>query len=78
MAFDTCDIQRARLSFEPFKRRRLTKLDARKLFGGIEATSVYVRDPDGNLLEFMMYGGDSEATGGERSVEPTNVHGDTK
>ena len=22
---------------------------------GIDATSVYVRDPDGNLLEFMIY-----------------------
>jgi catechol 2,3-dioxygenase-like lactoylglutathione lyase family enzyme len=22
---------------------------------GIEATSVYVRDPDGNLVEFMRY-----------------------
>ena len=24
----------------------------------VEATSVYVRDPDGNLLEFMIYPGD--------------------
>ena len=22
---------------------------------GVDATSVYVRDPDGNLLEFMIY-----------------------
>jgi catechol 2,3-dioxygenase-like lactoylglutathione lyase family enzyme len=42
------------------------------------ATSVYVRDPDGNLLEFMIYRGDSEATGGERSVEPTHGYGDTE
>jgi catechol 2,3-dioxygenase-like lactoylglutathione lyase family enzyme len=41
-----------------------------------EATSVYTRDPDGNLLEFMIYGGDSAATGGERSVEPTHGDGD--
>ena len=41
-----------------------------------EATSVYVRDPDGNLLEFMIYGGDNEATGGERSVGPTHRHGE--
>jgi catechol 2,3-dioxygenase-like lactoylglutathione lyase family enzyme len=25
---------------------------------GVEALSVYVRDPDGNLLEFMIYPGD--------------------
>jgi catechol 2,3-dioxygenase-like lactoylglutathione lyase family enzyme len=32
---------------------------------GVEATSVYVRDPDGNLLEFMIYPADSreERTG---------------
>jgi catechol 2,3-dioxygenase-like lactoylglutathione lyase family enzyme len=24
---------------------------------GVEGTSVYVRDPDGNLLEFITYGG---------------------
>jgi catechol 2,3-dioxygenase-like lactoylglutathione lyase family enzyme len=40
-----------------------------------DAMSVYVRDPDGNLLEFMIYRGDSEATGGERSAEPTHSHG---
>jgi catechol 2,3-dioxygenase-like lactoylglutathione lyase family enzyme len=39
-----------------------------------EGTSVYVRDPDGNLLEFMRYGDDSAATGGERSVESTNEY----
>jgi catechol 2,3-dioxygenase-like lactoylglutathione lyase family enzyme len=26
----------------------------------VEATSVYVRDPDGNLLEFMIYPGDAD------------------
>jgi catechol 2,3-dioxygenase-like lactoylglutathione lyase family enzyme len=28
---------------------------ARQGARGVEATSVYVRDPDGNLLEFMIY-----------------------
>jgi catechol 2,3-dioxygenase-like lactoylglutathione lyase family enzyme len=45
------------------------------------ASSVYTRDPDGNLLEFMIYGDDSaatrrprqgEASAGERSVESTH------
>jgi catechol 2,3-dioxygenase-like lactoylglutathione lyase family enzyme len=36
------------------------------------ASSVYVRDPDGNLLEFMRYTGDDRAaTGGGRRVEST-------
>jgi catechol 2,3-dioxygenase-like lactoylglutathione lyase family enzyme len=48
------------------------------------ASSVYTRDPDGNLLEFMIYGDDSAATRrprqgvastGERSVESTHQHG---
>jgi catechol 2,3-dioxygenase-like lactoylglutathione lyase family enzyme len=30
---------------------------ARQGARGVEATSVYVRDPDGNLLEFMIYPG---------------------
>jgi catechol 2,3-dioxygenase-like lactoylglutathione lyase family enzyme len=38
------------------------------------AMSTYVRDPDGNLLEFMRYRDDSGATEGERSVESTNRH----
>ena len=32
-----------------------------------KGTSVYTRDPDGNLLEFIMYGEDSAATEGERA-----------
>jgi catechol 2,3-dioxygenase-like lactoylglutathione lyase family enzyme len=45
--------------------------------GGRRATgtSVYVRDPDGNLLEIMIYRDDSAATGAERSVESTHEHG---
>jgi catechol 2,3-dioxygenase-like lactoylglutathione lyase family enzyme len=31
---------------------------------GIDATSVYVRDPDGNLLEFMMYPENAEHSDG--------------
>lgn len=29
-----------------------------------QASSVYVRDPDGNLLEFMIYGREESADGG--------------
>jgi catechol 2,3-dioxygenase-like lactoylglutathione lyase family enzyme len=39
---------------------------------GAKGMSVYTRDPDGNLLEFISYGDDSAATEGERSVESTH------